>query len=665
MKKKLMMVAVLLGALSLGACVDDNESASVTDIRSAKAEQLRAVAALYQAKADAETAAAQAEADLKAAQAEYERAKAAAEQANADLAQERIRQLQEEFNYKIAALQAKWEAKVAYWNSMKAQYEGNLWANEDANVQAAYNRYSYALNLVYNLTEDKMQQQVYRSQLEAQIITAEETLEQQINGWNVEKAQLERELAKLEAMKEAQPSKDEYLAMLDELEKQAYDILNNTATTALANETSKKNAYNTATEELEKGNSYVVVGAIQDIQKVYQNLRSVGTTYVRDFVTKSNVELAEDERDAFYQKYGNNVEGDFSVEAYEFVATTIDAATLEMNAAFEYTLDSKDDDIEKATGKAWEKDPQGNIILGETGYWDDQEKWHYTVNGVQGYIDYQNQLIAQEEKSIKDNTKLRDAEEVKGNEDGVKYYQGLIDASEENIGIFKGNIADAQVWKLDATAELNEAKEEKAEVEAWQKEYKEALAVLTKAENQKAYQDAVAALETPAAEYVEAQSATQNYKNQLADLGFKATTDGTVQPTGFGTYGDIKNVLDGINDVQGLIDEKNASLAEIEAQIQLATSLGVQVQSFVITNIIYDPIKGAYEEVEIIAYQVVSYGGITAEDALALIDANIANIDKKLQIQQALVEKYNKQLNDLLTNGESTDTPAEEETPAA
>ena len=29
MKKKLMMVAVLLGALSLGACVDNNESASV------------------------------------------------------------------------------------------------------------------------------------------------------------------------------------------------------------------------------------------------------------------------------------------------------------------------------------------------------------------------------------------------------------------------------------------------------------------------------------------------------------------------------------------------------------------------------------------------------------------------------------------------------------
>ena len=46
MKKKLMMVAVLLGALSLGACVDNNESASVEAVRNAKAEQLKGLAAL-------------------------------------------------------------------------------------------------------------------------------------------------------------------------------------------------------------------------------------------------------------------------------------------------------------------------------------------------------------------------------------------------------------------------------------------------------------------------------------------------------------------------------------------------------------------------------------------------------------------------------------------
>ena len=51
MKKKLMMVAVLLGALSLGACVDNNESASVEAVRNAKAEQLKGLAALVNAQA--------------------------------------------------------------------------------------------------------------------------------------------------------------------------------------------------------------------------------------------------------------------------------------------------------------------------------------------------------------------------------------------------------------------------------------------------------------------------------------------------------------------------------------------------------------------------------------------------------------------------------------
>lgn len=77
MKKKLMMVAVLLGALFLGACVDDNESQSVTDVRAAKAEQLKSVAALNTANAQAALIVANAEA-LKEAEAEYQKALAAA-----------------------------------------------------------------------------------------------------------------------------------------------------------------------------------------------------------------------------------------------------------------------------------------------------------------------------------------------------------------------------------------------------------------------------------------------------------------------------------------------------------------------------------------------------------------------------------------------------------
>lgn len=63
-----MMVAVLLGALSLGACVDNDESASVEAVRNAKAEQLKGAAALANAQAgvqDAQKRLVEAQAELK------------------------------------------------------------------------------------------------------------------------------------------------------------------------------------------------------------------------------------------------------------------------------------------------------------------------------------------------------------------------------------------------------------------------------------------------------------------------------------------------------------------------------------------------------------------------------------------------------------------------
>lgn len=76
MKKKLMMVAVLMGALTLSACVDNNETQSVTDVRNAKVAQLKARAEMNNAEADAAKVLAAAEAQLM-------NAKAAAAKANA------------------------------------------------------------------------------------------------------------------------------------------------------------------------------------------------------------------------------------------------------------------------------------------------------------------------------------------------------------------------------------------------------------------------------------------------------------------------------------------------------------------------------------------------------------------------------------------------------
>lgn len=89
MKKKLMMVAVLLGVLSLGACVDDNETQSVTDVRNANAEQLQARADMNNAEAEAQKIQADAEAALMTAKADAQKAAAAKVNAEAETIKKR------------------------------------------------------------------------------------------------------------------------------------------------------------------------------------------------------------------------------------------------------------------------------------------------------------------------------------------------------------------------------------------------------------------------------------------------------------------------------------------------------------------------------------------------------------------------------------------------
>lgn len=129
MKKKLMMVAVLLGALTLGACVDDNESASVTAVRNAKAEQLKSVAAMNNAEAQAKATLAAAEAALMQAQAEAEKANAALVQAQAEIAKKQLELLElqkEEQNIENKKRQAELEAELSRLEVTKKENEKRL-----------------------------------------------------------------------------------------------------------------------------------------------------------------------------------------------------------------------------------------------------------------------------------------------------------------------------------------------------------------------------------------------------------------------------------------------------------------------------------------------------------------------------------------------------------
>ena len=706
-----MMVAVLLGALSLGACVDDNESASVTNIRNAKAEQLSAMATLYQAQAEAAASAAAAEAQLKAAEAAYQQALADAAAADAAMKEELLRQAQEKFAFEIQAIEAEYAMKVAKFNSLRAWYEKQLWANEDAHIQAVYNGYVTAQSAVNTFTQDKMKQQVIKAQLEAAVISADEAVRQQINNWNTELKQLQRDLAKLEAMKEAQPSKDEYLTMLDEIERQAYEILNNGARTAIANETSKKNAFTEAIDEVEKGTSYAFVLAAQELAGIQRNELLNGYPF-HSFVEDEDIELAEAERKAYQLKWQNAVEnnGEFTfTNKYDVVSTNVDLATLRMNNAFADALEAADENIEKVTGEEWKV----NATTGEV-TWGDyfvtiDDEFYYTVNGVKGFIAYNEKLIADAKKEVERLKTVLAGEEAKGDaavqtlieryESQIAYQENLIDGSVNSEFIedssdpdnvlcyyyddsgnkttyyanygYENSLSDADDYEIQAQAALNQFTEAKTEITDLQKEYQAALADFNKAENQKAYTDAIAALETPAKEYVAAQDAAEEYEDQLADLGFEtseySTTGLAPLADGTGAYNEIKSVLDGIHDVQSLIDEKNQAIAYITSMIQSSTALGQLVTIVEDAEInTWNPVTGRYETIGYgVAVVLSQSSGITLDDAIALTDAQIALLDAKIEAQQALADKYKAQLDTLLTNGDdNTDTPVEPETPA-
>ncbi|MFK2461881.1 DUF4082 domain-containing protein [Bacteroides fragilis] len=156
MKKKLMMVAVLLGALSLGACVDNDESASVEAVRNAKAEQLKGLAALANAQAEATKITAEAEAALKNAQAEYQK--------------EMTEEAKQKFAVKIEQIKAKAEQEIAAAKLQAAQDQQALLDLADKRLRELYSQYSIAVGELDGYTRRKLNAVTALTNLESDIV---------------------------------------------------------------------------------------------------------------------------------------------------------------------------------------------------------------------------------------------------------------------------------------------------------------------------------------------------------------------------------------------------------------------------------------------------------------------------------------------------------------
>lgn len=212
MKKKLMMVAVLFGALSLGACVDDNESASVTAVRNAKAEQLKAVAALNNAQAEAELIKANAEKAMKDAQAELYKAQAAAQQAEADRKEFELAQAKEKYALELEQIKLKAQFELQKLQDVMAQYEQGKLEEAYNTINRLYSNYYIALLDLNQMKYDLIDEQAELAKLEAGVVSAE--------AWNKYKTlQSQQNIANYEA--QLAVLKDEAYAGLDDGELRA------------------------------------------------------------------------------------------------------------------------------------------------------------------------------------------------------------------------------------------------------------------------------------------------------------------------------------------------------------------------------------------------------------------------------------------------------------
>lgn len=259
MRKKFIAVYALMAVLALGSttltsCVDDNESASVTAIRNAKAEQLNALAA-----------ASNAEAEVKKAEALYQQALAA--QTEQQTAEDKAR------------FEAEIESLKAHYEQLRQNYEQQIIQNQAFFRNTLYQNYIGANSKLKELEGKYIEAQLNLASAKAGITTAEKAAQATILAQD-------EEIAKQQAMIEAykalpENSRDELLKQIEELTVQ---ISAKNAEVALKNQayTDAYNAYQEADDAYEGTTKSDNAGHTVDVDptlKTGQAIKDLRSTY--------------------------------------------------------------------------------------------------------------------------------------------------------------------------------------------------------------------------------------------------------------------------------------------------------------------------------------------------------------------------------------------------
>lgn len=260
MKKKFIAVSMVLGALALSSttltsCVDDNESASVTAIRDAKAAQLNALAAEANAQAKVNEALAnlrQAEADAQNAETDFEK---------------------KEYEARLEKLQAEYQQYIAEAQKKQAEAEQEMQTNLMEHQKTLYRNYKAAQNEVTTLSGKIATKSVEVSKLEAGLITAQKYAAEKVIEYRIDSLQAEAEKAAYVAMGE-----NNYEDLIKEAEALSVQReTQNTEVTAKRNELeAAQDAFNKAKLAFE-GGSQIVEGNIVKIDPTLETGKAIKT----------------------------------------------------------------------------------------------------------------------------------------------------------------------------------------------------------------------------------------------------------------------------------------------------------------------------------------------------------------------------------------------------
>lgn len=618
MKKKFIAVSVLICALALGSttltsCVDDNESASVTAIRDAKAQQLASIAALNNAQAKAQELRAQAEADLAAANAAYQQALADQEASKAEF-------LAEKYKAKLEALKAQYEAQIMEAKKDAADYEQQLWDKLDTHLGDLYTSYTTALGKVETLNKDIFDAQFELANVDVNQEAADAAAKEQINSINT---QITYKTAQIERLKTQVGDKDALFKQMNDLADQAYKLINTDKPAA----EEARDAANEAYDEAYAPIDYTKVNATWTDKHAKLEWEKTALDYIFAVDTLKQIET----------------EGSLANKLIQRVSEKVENAV------------------------------EGCYITGNVGTWVLTEGSEY-LQATQQAVNYLNQQITNAQTTLGKTTDVADVNgslyaKQKAAEEAKKAADVAYAADPTNTSL-KTAAENAAVSLMQAQEAVTSGIETLTDAQNKLKSYNNAIAAVTKdSEQQKAYVAAVA-------KAVEAKKDLQAKKHEvhvintaISAIGINSFNNEGEVVTGFdpdGEYGIAQALYTGTTTAESAITELEKEIAELKQDL---TEVGADGKWENTTIRVWDSSIGGW--VMTAGQQWVVTSKLTADQTKKLIQLKIDRLTAELEIQNKLVAQYKAALENAIQNMNNEDvevpeTPEEggEETPA-